>query len=277
MKEKIILILKGFIVGLGKVIPGVSGAMLAITLGIYDKCIEAISNFTKRVKDNILLLFYIGIGLIMSIGLFSNMVIYLLNNHYFLTMCFFIGLIIGGLPKMYSESKVKIKNIKNIAFIIITFFIMVLVTSVNANYTIKMEANFISLIGLGFLEAFAMVVPGISGTALLMLVGYYDLVILRFSQILNIMTLFETIEFFIPFGLGMLLGVLIISKIINYFFKVHPIETYCIIFGLILSSIYMMFNIIIKVDFSLYNLLIGCIFIIIGGFVSYILEHSIGK
>ena len=77
MKEKLILILKGIIVGLGKIIPGVSGAMLAITLDIYDKCIEAISNFTKKIKENIYFLGYIGIGIILSVGLFSNVVIYL--------------------------------------------------------------------------------------------------------------------------------------------------------------------------------------------------------
>ena len=186
MKEKFILIIKGFIVGVGKIIPGVSGAMLAITLGIYDKCIYAISNFTKNIKNNLYLLFFIGIGIILSVGLFSNMVIYLLDSSYFITMCFFIGLIIGGVPKLYNESKVNVKNKKNIGLIIISFLIILVINYINPEYVIKTNANFITLISIGILEAFAMVVPGISGTALLMLIGYYDMVLIRFREIFKI-------------------------------------------------------------------------------------------
>ncbi len=273
MKAKIILIFKGMVVGLGKIIPGVSGAMLAITLGIYDKCIYAISNFTKNLKDNMNLLFYIGIGLILSIGLFSNLVIFLLNNHYFVTMCFFIGLIIGGIPKLYSESQINVKKLSNIFFIIVSFVIILMLNSFNPEHIIKTEANFLTLIYIGFLESFAMIVPGISGTALLMLIGYYDLVILRFSQIFNILSLVETIKFFIPFGIGMLIGVIIMSKIINICFKKYQIETYCVILGLILSSIYILITDIYEITLNFKLYLYGFIFIIIGGFISYFVEH----
>lgn len=276
MKEKIVLIFKGLVVGLGKIIPGVSGAMLAITLGIYDKCIYAISNFKKDIKYNMNLLFYIGIGLIISIGLFSNVVIFLLNKYYFITMCFFIGLILGGIPKLYSESKVNVKNIGNIFVIVISFLIMILLNSFNPEHIIKMEATFTTLIGIGFLESFAMIVPGISGTALLMLIGYYDLVILRFSQIFNIISIFETVKFFIPFCIGMLIGVLIMSKVINECFKRYPIKTYCIIFGLIFSSIYILIIELFKSTLN-FNLIIGILFLSIGIIVSYILDYTIGN
>lgn len=277
MKEKIILIFKGIIVGLGKIIPGVSGAMLAITLGIYDKCISAISNFTKNLKDNMNLLFYIGIGLILSIGLFSNLVIFLLNKYYFITMCFFIGLIIGGLPKLYIESKVNVKKISHIIIIALSFTIIILLNSINSTHTVKMESSFMSLIGIGFLESFAMIVPGISGTALLMLVGYYDLVILRFSQIFNIMSIFETSKFFIPFGLGMLIGVFIMSKIINVCFKKYSIQTYCVIFGLILSSIYILLIDVLKLISNFKLLFISILFIAIGSLISYILDYTMSN
>lgn len=273
MKEKIILIFKGIVVGLGKIIPGVSGAMLAITLGIYDKCVNAISNFTKDIKNNMNLLFYVGIGLIISIGIFSNLVIFLLNNYYLITMCFFIGLIIGGIPKLYNESKIDVRKTDNIFFIILSFMIILVLNYLTPEHKIKMEANFISLIGIGFLESFAMIVPGISGTALLMLVGYYDLVILRFSQIFNILSLFETVKFFLPFGLGMMIGVLIMSKIINFCFKKYLVKTYCVIFGLILSSIYILFIDIFKIV-NLKMLFISILFVIVGGIISYFLDHK---
>lgn len=277
MKEKIILIFKGIIVGLGKIIPGVSGAMLAITLGIYDKCIYAISNFTKNLKDNMNLLFYIGIGLILSIGLFSNLVTFLLNKYYFITMCLFIGLIIGGLPKLYIESKVNVKKISNIIIIALSFTTIILLNSINSAHTVKMESSFMSLSGIGFLESFAMIVPGISGTALLMLVGYYDLVILRFSQIFNIISIFETIKFFIPFGLGMIIGVFIMSKIINVCFKKYSIQTYCVIFGLILSSIYILLIDVLKLISNFKLLFVGVLFIAFGSLISYILDYTMSN
>lgn len=273
MKSKIILIFKGIVVGLGKIIPGVSGAMLAITLGIYDKCVYAISNFTKNLKDNMNLLFYIGIGLVISIGSFSNLVIFLLNNYYFVTMCFFVGLIIGGIPKLYNESKINVKKLSNMLFMIVSFIIILLLNSFNPEHTVKTEANFLTLTYIGFLESFAMIVPGISGTALLMLVGYYDLVIFRFSQIFNILSLYDTIKFFIPFGLGMLIGVIIMSKIINICFKSYPTQTYCVIFGLILSSLYILIVDIFKITLNFKLYLYGFIFIIIGFLISYLLEH----
>lgn len=277
MKEKIILIFKGIIVGLGKIIPGVSGAMLAITLGIYDKCISAISNFTKNLKDNIYLLFYICLGIVISVGLFSNIVRYSLNKYYFITMFLFIGLIVGGIPKLYKESKVDVKNLKNILLIFLCFLIIIIINYINPEHIIKMHANFITLIGIGFLEAFAMVIPGISGTALLMMIGYYDLVILRFSQIFNIMSIFETVTFFLPFGLGMILGVVIMSKIINYCFKKHYNQTYCIIFGLIFSSIYILFLDAFETILNIKDIFIGIIFLIIGYIISYILESTLNN
>lgn len=277
MKENFILIIKGIIVGLGKIIPGVSGAMLAITLGIYDKCINAFSNFTKNMKYNINLLFFVGLGIIISVGIFSNVVIYLLDKQYLLTMCLFIGLIIGGCPKIFSESKVDVKKISNIVIILISFLLVTMTNYLTPNNVIKMNGSFFTLIFVGFVEAFAMIVPGISGTALLMMMGYYDLVLLRFSQMFNIMAINETIIFFLPFGLGMLIGVLVMSKIISIMFKKFPIKTYCIIIGLILSSIYILLKDLFIINLNLLSFMLGIVFIFIGMFISYKLDKILNK
>ena len=78
--QNIKLTLKGIIIGLGKIIPGVSGSMLAFSLGVYEDAINAITNFKNNLKKNILFLSYLGIGIVISILLFSNLLIYLLNN-----------------------------------------------------------------------------------------------------------------------------------------------------------------------------------------------------
>ena len=90
------LILKGIIIGIGKIIPGVSGSMLAISMGIYQKLIDSVNNIFKYPKENFKFLFKITIGVIISIVFFSNIILNSLNKYYIITMFFFIGLIIGG-------------------------------------------------------------------------------------------------------------------------------------------------------------------------------------
>ena len=119
------LIIKGFIIGIGKIIPGVSGAMLAITLGEYEKIIEAISNIKKNTIKNTKYLSTIGIGIILAITLTSKIIVKCLNMHYFPTMLLFIGMIIGGIPKIIKETKPKIKDILLSVIILLILFLII--------------------------------------------------------------------------------------------------------------------------------------------------------
>ena len=114
------LIIKGFIIGLGKIIPGVSGSMLAISLGIYEEIIEKISSITKNFRKNIEYLAKISIGIILAIILTSKIIVKCLNHYYFPTMLLFIGLITGGIPNQLKKTKLKIgKTIISIIIIIL--------------------------------------------------------------------------------------------------------------------------------------------------------------
>ena len=111
--------LKGFVIGIGKIIPGVSGAVLAIIMGAYDKAIYYICNFKSNVYEGSKYLVSLGIGIIVSIILFSKIISYCLSEYYVITMLFFIGLIIGGVPTIISKVK---RNDYYIAFISFLFF-----------------------------------------------------------------------------------------------------------------------------------------------------------
>ena len=111
-------ILKGFIIGIGKIIPGVSGAILALSLGVYDKSIYYINNFKYNKKESLKYLLPLAIGIILSIIFFSKIINYLLDKYYVLTMLFFIGLIIGTIPSTLKEV-----NKKNYYLVIISFLI----------------------------------------------------------------------------------------------------------------------------------------------------------
>ncbi len=106
-----LLIIKGFIVGLGKIIPGISGSMLAITLGIYEKIIDAITNFFSDIKRNSKLLINFSIGVFLAIIFFSKLILFFLNNYYYETMFLFLGLIMGTLLPFIKQVKINKKNI----------------------------------------------------------------------------------------------------------------------------------------------------------------------
>ena len=105
MKKNISLFIKGFIMGIANIIPGVSGGTLAITLGIYEDLIGVLSNFLKNIKKNIKFLLPIGIGMIASILSLSKVINYCLEHFEIQTILFFIGLILGGLPLILKKAK----------------------------------------------------------------------------------------------------------------------------------------------------------------------------
>ncbi len=258
--NNIILFFKGFIVGLGKIIPGVSGSLLAFSLGIYEKAIDAINNFFSDIKENILFLGKIGLGVVLAILLCSKLIIFLLNHYYLYTIIFFIGLIGGTVP--YILKKVKINKIKDISYILISVLIVVLIGMFKNDSNFNPTNNLLSyvyIIFIGFLDAATMIIPGISGTATYMMLGCYEFVLNIFSNP------FENIIFSILFGSGLLLGIFLVSKFIAYMLKNHYQKIYLLIIGFSLSSIFYLFLDIYK--YISYSSLIYCSILLLIGFL----------
>ena len=112
------LFIKGFIIGIAKIIPGVSGAMIAVSFSIYDKLIDAITHFFDDWKKNIKFLLVFGGGIVLSIVCFSNIVRYFIGNYYFVTMMLFIGLIVGGTYSFSRDIEYGFKNVIIILFVV---------------------------------------------------------------------------------------------------------------------------------------------------------------
>ena len=117
MKKYLVLAIKGFVIGLAKVIPGVSGSLLAVSLGLYEKAIESICYFFKDIKKNTIFLGTIGVGIIMAIIMGSKLISILLIHYYLPTMFIFIGLIAGTVPSIIENAH--IKKTKDMLIIII--------------------------------------------------------------------------------------------------------------------------------------------------------------
>lgn len=244
-----IIFMKGVLIGLGKILPGVSGSLIAITLGIYEKVIKIISEL--RIKDNINFLFKLCLGIVIGIMFGSKVIYYFLNNHYFFTMSIIIGLISSTIPNILK--KIKPKSRKDYLYIVIPF-LLVLLFSVFQN-DIRLSHNCFNVVVFGFIDAFTMIVPGISGTAIFMMLGVYEFVLTILSSI-NIYLIF--------FGVGLLIGVFITIKIVNYLIKKFSHIFYLLIIGFSLLSLIELAKITYSSNYTIIEFVISLFFIIIG-------------
>ena len=258
------LIIKGFIIGVAKIIPGVSGSMLAIILGIYEQLLSSIAEIKQNFIKNSQFIFKIGIGMIIAMIFMSKIVVNCLTYYYFPTMLLFIGMIVGGIPSIVKKTKFNKKTIFLSLLIIMFFYLTINIKNENiteVNYNI---IDFIKLISIGFVDAFSSIVPGISGTALLMTLGYYNLLLETFSTLFDIDKIALNLFVMIPFSLGFIIGTILISKLLNYLFKNYKNKVYiCITIFVSLSSLVLIKKTFI-VDYSIKELLAGILLFILG-------------
>ena len=260
------LVLKGIIIGLGKIIPGVSGSMLAITLGLYEKLVNSINNFFKDIKGNFKFLFKVGIGVMISVVFFSKLIVSALSYSYIATIFLFMGLIIGSI----GDIKVNIKK-KDLPVSILIFILILLFGLLNINNSFNISNGFLKFIFYvfaGYVDAVTMVIPGISGTATLMMIGAYDSVIESLSNLTNISLFFENLKVLFPFSIGMIIGVILTAKLVDYLFKHYKSLTFSAILGFTFSTIVLMGIKCFNSTYTLKELLISIILLIAGVFVT---------
>lgn len=248
MKEFIVNILRGMVIGIANVIPGVSGGTMMVSMGIYDKLILVLTHFIKRMKEAIALLVPIAIGMLLSIAVFAKLFSEVLFPRFPLqTNLFFIGLILGGLPVIYGKVKGNSIRIPQIlAFIL--FFVMVVGFAMvgeggghSADISFSV-VNVVKLFAVGIIAAATMVIPGVSGSMIMMILGYYNTIIDTINDFINALKAFDiaamldTFVVLVPFGFGVLVGIVAVAKLIEFMLKKFPLVTYWAIIGLIVAS-----------------------------------------
>lgn len=247
-KNTISLFLSGIAIGVANVIPGVSGGTIAVVLGIYDRLIKSINEIIslmtdiknllpniKNKKETILFLLLIATGAATGILAFSNLIKFLFENYNMPTSFFFIGLIAGSVPVIGKKAlENKFNPLYLIAFIIaaavIVAFALIPEASkeVGASESLNM-AKYALLFISGFIAAGAMIIPGISGSFMLILLGTYSTIIGAVSD--------REIVVVGVVGVGAILGVLGFTKILNFLLKKFHSVTYFAILGLMLGSL----------------------------------------
>ena len=247
MKNSIILMLKGFFMGIANVIPGVSGGTLAVTMGIYDKMIGAVNQLFKKFMKSVKILLPIGIGMCIGIIFLSFIIEHLLANYPLPTNCAFIGLIVGGLPIIVN--KVKGEKPKASAIIIfILFFALIVGMQLisgggDGSHGITISVvEVVKLFVIGVVASATMIVPGVSGSMVLMILGYYQPIIETINSTLTALKdldgegLLHGISILLPFGIGVIVGIFAIAKLITFLFENYEKLTYYAILGLIGAS-----------------------------------------
>lgn len=273
MKEKLTLAIKGFLIGVANIIPGVSGGTLAITLGIYEKLIGAISHFFKNLKENIRFIIPIGIGAVLSILLLSRVISFCLDKYTLATILFFIGLILGGIPLLNKKIKGHYKNVSNIIIFLLSFGFVVALSILKGENVVSFEnmqvINYIMLFLVGVVAAATMIIPGVSGSFVLMLLGYYKPIVDTIGDLTKFNNIWQDMMILVPFGIGVLVGIVAISKLLEFLFKKYEVKTYFGVMGFIMASIITIFTGAEGLVFSVPQLLIGLILLGIGFAAAY--------
>lgn len=272
--ENLLLILKGFILGIANIIPGVSGGTLAMTMGIYEDIIKSISSILKTPKKSLKLLLYLGIGAALSILILSKLLNYTLTNYAFATTLFFIGLIVGGFPLLLKKAKGhKVSLGYLLSFLSTTSLVIILRLLQTSENTVSLNSvslfTMIILLLVGMLAASTMVIPGVSGSFVLMLIGFYKPILNTISNITKFNLLGHNLLILVPFGIGVLLGIVLTAKLIEYLLKKYEIYTYYGIYGFILASILVLILNVYNKATGIPEVVIGILLVLLGTFIGY--------
>ncbi|MDP4153099.1 MAG: DUF368 domain-containing protein [Bacillota bacterium] len=231
--KTIILMLKGVLIGISILIPGVSGGTMAIILGVYDEMIHAVSSFFQSKRQNALLLLKIGTGGLIGIVLFSKLISYMLDKWKYPMVFLFIGVICGGLPVLLKKTKTAKSRNLDLLYSIAGFLLVIAMTrqpdTVVNLATQTGVLNFLFLVFAGFIIAIALILPGISTSFMLLTLGLYDVT-------LEAITNFN-IAFLIPVIIGIVIGTISTTRLLEFLMQRYPRKTYLLILGFVLGSV----------------------------------------
>lgn len=239
--EFIKIFLRGFLMGTSDIMPGISGGTIALITGIYDKLIRSISNiklmffkpllkgnfgqFKKELFEEIDFGFFIplGVGMAIAMVLMANVINYLLGNYAGYTYSFFAGLIIASIYILYKQlDAFNIKAILISVIFAVLAYIFVGLNPMQAAHSLPIL--FIS----GFIAISAMLLPGISGSSLLLLLGQYEYMIDAIHKI--------AVVDLVVFIVGAVMGFMTMSRVIKYMLEHHKQLTVATLIGIMLGS-----------------------------------------
>lgn len=239
--------LKGIVIGIANIVPGVSGGTMMVSMGIYDKLIHCITHLFSEFKKSVLFILPIAIGMVAAIAGSSFGLVWLFDHFPIQTNLLFVGLILGGLPAIYGKVKGKTIKIGHILAGLLFFAFVVAMAALgesegNAADLSVNVVNVLKLVGVGVIASATMVIPGVSGSMVLMLMGFYYPVINAIKDFISALTavnvpgILAGCGILVPFGIGIVIGIFGIAKLMEIIFEKFPLYAYWAIIGLIVAS-----------------------------------------
>lgn len=256
------LVLIGIVIGMANVIPGVSGGTLAVVFNIYDKFVNAITLNLKKLKANWRFIVPLLLGMATGVLIFSKLITVLYVNFPVQTNYFFTGLILGSIPMLFAYmtktesgehigagklAGVAICAVVGLALLLTFSYLEVKfgggdktagMTADLPEWTVRLAAR---IFFAGLVGAVAMIVPGISGSLLMLILGVYPIVMKSIPALFVPSQTFHALILLLPNGAGVLIGLLCGAQLVKYLLKRAPNHTYAVIFGLLCGSAFNLF------------------------------------
>ncbi len=227
--------LKGVAIGSGAILPGISSGVFCVIFGIYEKLLDSILNFFSDIKSNLKFLLPIIIGVGLGIILFGNLLNFCIYKFPIQTNCIFIGLILGSIPALLKEVNKKERfKISHLLFFLLALGLGIgcIFLENSLNISSIENVSFFYLIICGFLMSIGIVVPGVSSTIILMLLGTYSIYLSSVSSLY--------LPILLPLGIGVVIGGFCFMKLTKYLLEHFYAPTFFAIIGFTVGSIFVL-------------------------------------
>lgn len=220
---------KAVVIGATMIVPGVSGGTMAMILGIYDRLIGAVGAMKRAPKASFLFLTVFCMGAGLGLYLFTTPISWMLNHYENPTLGFFIGAVVGGIPMICEKSGVKKVTLGNLLWLFGGVILVLGISFVPGNGMTFVKESPLSLMVAGVLSSVALILPGISFSHFLLILGLYEglLESIRYVEL----------SFLIPLGIGVIVGIFMFCKMLEVMLEKYPRQSYLLIFGFILGSV----------------------------------------
>ena len=245
LKEVLISIIVGFSIGLSVIVPGISGSTVAIIMKVYDKMMYSFSNLFKKFKPCALFLIPIAVGVVAGFGIGFVLVKLLLETIPFITICFFVGLMVGTFPILFKEIRgERISMNRKLLFtagILVPLVITLISLLANGDNSLVglSFGHYMLFLFLGVMISLTQIIPGLSATVLLMMFGYYTSILNGVGT--DMLKDFKLMLVYIMLVVGFAIGILLFSKVINRLLEKRRKPFFFTICGLSIGSMVAVF------------------------------------
>ena len=265
--QAVLWVIQGFIVGIGAILPGVSGGTLCYAFGIYDPIIEVLSNPIQGIKKHWKMMIFVVLGGGLGFVGFAGITNWLLQLNEAVVLCVFVGLIAGTLPDIWKDAGKQGRGKSSYIGLAISFVAITAVFYLFKNlWQLTIAPNTVGWLLCGLLWGLSFIIPGFSSSTLLLFFGIYE----KMSEGIS------TLDFsvLIPLGIAMLATLLVFSRLMKLIFdKFYSVVSHCVL-GFVVATTLMILP---SFNTEWYNILIYVSCIIVGGVASFFFSKLCNK